>query len=46
MEIILFILGVLFVIGRISSSSARAREEAYKQESKDELVQQMLNDYK
>lgn len=46
MEIILIILAILFVIGRISTSSARAREEEYKQESKDELVQRMLNDYK
>lgn len=45
MEVLLVILAILFVIGRISAGSARARKEVYKQESKDELVQRMLNDY-
>jgi hypothetical protein len=46
MEIIIVILAIIFIVAHISTTSAKAREEEYKQESKDELVQRMLNDYK
>lgn len=46
MEIIILILAGIFVIARIVNGSAQAREKQHKQDSKDELVQRMLDDYR
>jgi hypothetical protein len=46
MEVIIVILAIIFTIAHINTTSAKAREEEYKKESKDELIQQMLGDYR
>ena len=44
MELLIGIGAIIAVVGAIVNRSAINREEAYKKESKDELVQRLLDD--